>query len=99
MNNKTITYKLPPPQVLIFTAETISIYKALNYVYTEHEIHSQTKYIIYSESLNNLMAITNMKNAFHIKKLIQEETFPANKKAKKFNLYGFQGLSKFQKTK
>ncbi|XP_060880770.1 uncharacterized protein LOC132952480 [Metopolophium dirhodum] len=78
INNQTIAYKLPP-QASIFTAEAMAIYKAVKYFHTEYSNH-QTKCIILSDSLSNLIAITNTRNQTDITKLIQEETFLAENK-------------------
>ncbi|KAL4148382.1 hypothetical protein QTP88_002640 [Uroleucon formosanum] len=78
INNQTIAYKLPP-QASIFTTEAMAIYKAVKYLHTEYVNH-QTKCIILSDSLSNLIAITNTRNQTDITKLIQEETFLAENK-------------------
>ncbi|XP_025416330.1 uncharacterized protein LOC112687685 [Sipha flava] len=80
VNNQKITYKLPP-QASIFTAEAIAIYKAAKFFHSEC-VSPETKCIILSDSLSNLIAITNTSNPPDTTKLIQEETFQAGKKGK-----------------
>jgi hypothetical protein len=59
----------------------MAIYKAVKYLHTEYA-NPQNKFIILSDSLSNLIAITNTRNQSDITKLIQEETFLAGKKGK-----------------
>jgi len=73
VNNQKIIYKLSP-QASIFTTEAIAIYKAAKYFHTEY-VSSETKCTILSDSLSNIIAITNTRNPPDITKLIQEETF------------------------
>jgi hypothetical protein len=80
INNQTIAYKVPP-QASIFTAEAMSIYKAVKYLHTEYA-NIQTKFIKLSDSLRNLIAITNTRNQSDITKLIHKETFLVRKKGK-----------------
>jgi hypothetical protein len=80
INNQTIAYK-NPPQTSIFTAESMAIYKAVKYLHAEYANH-QTKCIILSDSLSNLIAITNTQNQTDSTKLIQEETFLGENKNK-----------------
>jgi len=80
INNQNIAYKLPL-QASIFTAEAMAIYKAVKYIHIEYANH-QTKYITLGDSLGNLIAITNTRNQPYITKLIQEESFLAEKKNK-----------------
>lgn len=55
INDQIISYKLPS-QASIFTAERMTIYKAIKYIHTEHT-NNKTKYVILSYSLSNLVAI------------------------------------------
>lgn len=89
VKNKKITYKLPP-QASIFTAEGIAIYKAVKYFHTEN-VSSVTNCTILSDSLSNLIAISNTSNPPDITKLIQEETFQAGKKGKKIHFVWIPG--------
>lgn len=88
INNQTIAYILPP-QTSIFTAEAMAIYKAVKYIHTEYANH-QTKFIIVSDSLGNLITITNTRKQPDITKLIQEGSFLAEKKVTISILYGFR---------
>jgi len=54
------------------------IYKAVKYIHKEYANH-QTKFIILSDSLSYLIAITNTHNQPDITKLIQKESFLAEK--------------------
>lgn len=61
-------------QAAMFTAEAMAIYKAVKYIHTEHT-NIKTKLIILSDSLSNLICITNTQNPTDITKLILEIKF------------------------
>lgn len=57
LNNETIAYQLPL-HASILTAESIAIYKAVEYLHTKYA-NIQTNFIILSDSLSSLIAFTN----------------------------------------
>lgn len=69
INNQSLKYK-HPLQASIFTAEAITIYNTLKYNHTEYT-NTKTKFIILSDSLSNLIVLTNTQNTTDVPKIIQ----------------------------
>jgi len=92
INYQKISCKLPL-QDSILTAEVMVIYQVVNYLHTKYTsiTSCQTKCIILSNSLSNLIATTNTRNPAEITKLIQEETFQAGKKEKQIHFVWIPG--------
>ncbi len=60
-NGTIITGGILTPHSSVFTAETFAIYKALEYA-----IHQKGKYVICSDSLSCLNAVTNIRNSSNV---------------------------------
>ena len=89
--NSIITYKLPL-KCSFYTAKVLAIYKAVQNTMKNNN-RSHNNYLIISDSLSNLIGISNPTDPTDISKLNQEKTYKACQKGKVISFLSIPGHS------